>query len=405
MDNPLREKLRLKQLTPDHLEQFNELLRYVFQVTEDEIISSGYDDSTDIEKAKKPVLEKANVYGWFRGEDLVSQVAVYPFEVNIHGRLVKMGGITGVGTYPEYANMGLTKDLIKYALQAMREEGQVISYLYPYSIPFYRKKGWEIISDQITFTIKDTQLPKKADVSGYVERLDIDHPDVLSVYDRFAYQNHGAMIRTQLGWEEYWRWDNEEDFYAAVYYNESEDPIGLCFYKIVEETFIIKEMVFLNQEARKGLWNFIGNHFSMIENVKGYNYTGEPIAFMLEDSEIEEVIKPYYMARIVDVEGFLKSYTFVDRDQAFHFVIEDEGAPWNNGVFGVDWDDEDNVIISREAVGYPIKMDIQTLTALLMGYRSVSYFAKMGRIVADRRSLRILKRIIMQDRPYFSDYF
>ncbi|MDE8091386.1 GNAT family N-acetyltransferase, partial [Erysipelothrix rhusiopathiae] len=38
-----------------------------------------------------------------------------------------MGGITGVGTYPEYANMGLVRELIQKALESMRENKQYIS--------------------------------------------------------------------------------------------------------------------------------------------------------------------------------------------------------------------------------------------------------------------------------------
>ncbi|WP_153944832.1 GNAT family N-acetyltransferase, partial [Acinetobacter baumannii] len=72
------------------------------------------------------------------------------FRVNIFGQTYDMGGLTGVGTYPEYANLGLMNQLMRQALKNMRERKQSISYLYPYSIPFYRRKGWEIISDKIS---------------------------------------------------------------------------------------------------------------------------------------------------------------------------------------------------------------------------------------------------------------
>lgn len=35
-------------------------------------------------------------------------------------------------------------------------------------------------------------------------------------------------------------------------------------------------------------------HFSMIDKVVGNNYTNEPMAFLLEDSEIQEEIEPVY---------------------------------------------------------------------------------------------------------------
>src|SRR5699024_9912492 len=111
----------------------------------------------------------SKVFGWFNGDQLVSQIAVYPCEVNIHGTLYKMGGVTGVGTYPEYAGHGLMKDLIKLALETMRADQQWISYLYPYNVPYYRRKGWEMMSDKLTFKIRDTQLPKTVEVPGIVE--------------------------------------------------------------------------------------------------------------------------------------------------------------------------------------------------------------------------------------------
>mgnify|MGYP003623254581 FL=1 len=129
----------------DHLDQYNRLLRYAFQVTNRDLFNSGYEEG-ELLRSKRPVLEHANVIGWFNGDKLVSQLSVYPCRVNIHGVTMRMGGLTGVGTYPEYANLGLMSELIKMGLSGMRERGEWISYLYPYSIPFYRKKGWEIMS-------------------------------------------------------------------------------------------------------------------------------------------------------------------------------------------------------------------------------------------------------------------
>ena len=41
-------------------------------------------------------------------------------------------------------------------------------------------------------------------------------------------------------------------------------------------------MIFNNEEARTGLWNFVSAHFSMIDQVEGDTYTDEPLAFLLE---------------------------------------------------------------------------------------------------------------------------
>ncbi|AQP52810.1 GNAT family N-acetyltransferase [Vagococcus penaei] len=398
--------LTLKKVELKYLKQFNELLRYVFQVTDSDLEEGGYEDESEIIRAKRPVLREADVFGWFNEEDkLISQIAIYPCKVNIHDTVYNMAGVTGVGTYPEYANLGLMSDLVRLSLEKMRENEQWISYLYPYSIPYYRRKGWEIISDTITFEIKDSQLPKIVDVPGRVERENISHEDVFTVYNQFAEQNHGAMIRTELNWEEYWRWENEEERIAAIYYNKDGEPQGFCFYWIAEEVFHIKEMVYLNQEARLGLWNFVSAHFSMIELVKGTTYKSEPIAFLFEDSEIKEFIAPYFMGRIVDVEQFIKHYPFITTGKPFHFVIEDPIAEWNNGTFSLLWDENDDLTVSHKPIGNPVYIDIQTLTALFMSYKRPSYLYRVERLKTDKETLRTLERIIPDQEAYFSDYF
>ena len=273
---------QMRQLKDSDLEEFNALLRYVFQVTGDELLKSGWEED-EIQRAKAPILKQSYILGYFHKDKLASQIVVYPMEVNVYGEIYKMGGITGVATYPEYAGRGLIHTLMLKILEHIREEKQSVSFLYPYSIPFYRKKGWEIVSDQIKFSIKDTQLPKKQPVPGMVERVEWDHEDLKNVYRYFAVQRHGALIRDDLAWEEYWRWESD-DVIAAIYYSEEHKPLGYIVYSIENEVFNVKEILYLNIEARHGIWNYISSHFSMITEVKGYNYTGEPLAFLLEDS-------------------------------------------------------------------------------------------------------------------------
>ena len=148
----------IQELDASHLEQFNALLRYAFQVTEEELVQVGWQED-EIKQSKFPILESAHVLGCFEGKTLAAQIAVYPMQVNVEGALLDTGFVTGVATYPEYAGIGLMSTLIRQALTDMRGRGQSISFLCPYSIPFYRHKGWEIVSDKMTFRIRDNQLP------------------------------------------------------------------------------------------------------------------------------------------------------------------------------------------------------------------------------------------------------
>lgn len=407
MDYDLKKnRFTLRQLTKKDAAQYNALFRYAFQVTNNELSSLGWKEK-EIQKTKSPIMEKAEAYGWFDQEKLVSQICTYPMQVNIYGKMYKMGGITGVATYPEYSGMGLMQELMKQSLTKMKERGQYISFLCPYSIPFYRKKGWEVVSDKMQYSIKDTQLPKKVAVSGMVERVLSEDKILFEIHDKFTLLRHGALKRNKLEWEEYWKWDSD-DVLVAVYYNINHEALGYVVYYLENEIFKIKEMIYLNQEAYHGLWNYVINHFSMITDVKGYNYTNEPIAFVLEDSEITETITPNVMARIVDFEGFIKDFPFdsISIHNNLHFKLTDAMMECNNGDFSLSWDKKGKTIIEKGGTtGELVECDIQTLVCMFLGYKSPTYLKKIEHVNATKKAIRILEDIIPNESPYFSDYF
>ena len=402
----VRGDFQMRQLDLDDLEQFNALLRYAFQVTTDELLKTGWNED-DIMYAKMPVLKSSYVLGWFYHDKLASMIVVYPMQINIQDEIMEMGGVTGVATYPEYVGRGLIGALIKRVIAHMREKKQITSFLYPYFIPLYRKFGWEIVSDKITFTIKDSQLPKPVPVPGMVERVDLDSEDLKNVYEYFAAQTHGALLRHDLEWEEYWRWDND-DMIAAIYYNEKHKPLGYVVYYLRNEVFHVKEIVSLNSEARHGIWNYISAHKSMLNTVVGFNYSGEPMAFLFEDSEMVENIEPYIMARIVDVEGFFLQYPVpLQPDFKFHCRVLDEHASWNSGDFAVWWEEGKTCCARVEDAPDVnlVELDIRTLTAMMLGYKRPTYLYDHEYLKTEYYMLQILERLIPVGKPCFADNF
>lgn len=400
-----KKNLKMQSVDSECMEQYNALLRYVFQVTDQELSSVGWQEKEMI-RAKFPMMEKADVIGWFDDETLVSQVAVYPMQIKVFGKTYAMGGLTGVGTYPEYSNMGLMHKLLEQALKNMRKRGQYICYLYPYSIPYYRRKGWELVSDKISYEIKDYQLPKNHQVSGDVRRVKTDSEELKETYEHYAEHTHGAILRDELAWNEYWLWDSD-DIMAAIYYNEENEPDGYVIYWIANEVFYIKDMIFNNEDARTGLWNFVSAHFSMINQVEGSTYTDEPLAFLLEDASIKETISPYYMARIVDFSAFISEYPFkpdvVDRE--WKFMLTDPIMECNQGTFLLKISKDGHGTVTKVSEECSDKVSIQTMTTMFMGYKRPDYLAKIGRLQADGRIIDMLEDAIEQQTPYISDYF
>ena len=128
------------------------------------------------------------------------------------------------------------QSLMALFVEHMKQQGRPFALLYPYSIPLYHHLGWEIISNKISFNIKDRQIPTKVKAPGYVRRVDWDNTDFHELHSHFASITHGCLFRNTLAWE------------------------------------------------------YIHAHDSMIDAVHGYTYFSKPIAFEMDDGDIKETI-------------------------------------------------------------------------------------------------------------------
>ena len=397
------ENYTYRYLETDDLDQYNALLRYTFQVTEDELTATGWKDD-EIKQSKFPVLERADVLGCFDGENLVSQFAVYPLKMNIYDAVYHVGFVTSVCTYPEYTGNGIMKRLMIQGLTQMHKEGKSFALLYPYSIPLYHHLGWEIISNKISYNIKDRQIPTKVSAPGYVRRVAWDNTEFHELHSHFASITHGCLFRNNLAWEEYWRWD-EDDTVVAIYYDAAGKPSGYMVYLIKDDIMYVKEMIYLTREAQQGLWEYIHAHDSMIDEVRGSSYYSDPIAFELDDGDIRETIRPYIMGRIVDAEQFFPKYRCdpTAENVTIAFEIEDHFLPWNNKTVTVLFH-RGECSLSAAAAKHHVKLSIATLTALMLGYKTATKLQRLGRIEGEERAVRLLDDVLLHEAPYISDY-
>ena len=161
----------------------------------------------------------------------------------------------------------------------------------------------------------------------------------------------------------------------------------------------------MNQEAKKGLFQYVEAHESMIDEVKGNNYSGKPIAFGLYDSDIKETIRPYIMGRIVDVEQFLTQYQFQpDADPVkITFHVRDPFLKWNDRSVTV-CVQEGRVRFEQEKAMHEVTLSIGTLTTLLMGYADAAELAELEQLQANERTISLLDQLIIREKPYISDY-
>ena len=236
----------------------------------------------------------------------------------------------------------------------------------------------------------------------------VEDEDIRNVYKYFSLQRHGALIRESLNGMNTGGGSRTISWQPSIIIR-SKKPLGYVIYYIRDEVLRIKEIVYLTQEAKYGIWNYISAHFSMVNQVEGANYSGQPIAFEFEDSEIEETIKTYYMARIVDIKPFLEEYPFqvADEKTGLYFKVHDPVAEWNNGVFHLFWEAGTACCEKSDYDGEEplVELDIGTLTTMMMGYKRPTYLYHNDRIKADYHVLSLLEMLIPSESLIFQITF
>jgi predicted acetyltransferase len=337
-------------------------------------------------------------------EFLAAKLHIIPFDVYLGKEKIPMGGIAGVATYPEYRRRGYVRKMLQESLTFLKENGYLISMLHPFHVAFYRKFGWELFANQLKSTLTKSDLIPQGEVEGTIKRFQKEkhHSDIERVYEQYAQQFSGMLVRTR----EWWLQSVYSDLFAAVYYDPNGDPKGYLLYEVNNKKMKVEEFVALTKEARKALWNFICQHDSMIEELTMITWEQEPLFFSLDEPRIKQEMIPYFMVRIVDAESFLNQYPFQWGDVKEEVVLHvtDTFAPWNDQSYVIT-KEQITPIPKDEVQGQGVHLTINTLSTLLFGYKRPHELDQLGLLTGSEEDIERLNNIIPPIKPFFYDFF
>lgn len=101
---------------------------------------------------------KSRALGAFWGGSLAAGIVLRRFQVSLFGKEVSMVGIGWVAAAPEYRNLGLVRELISRGLAEARDEGCLLSSLYPFSHRFYAAFGYTSLGMRLRYSIKPEEI-------------------------------------------------------------------------------------------------------------------------------------------------------------------------------------------------------------------------------------------------------
>ena len=137
------------------------------------------------------------------GGRIVSTLRIWDRWVHLGATPVRMGGIGGVTTHPDYRQRGIATRLMEHAAEYMRDDGYDLGLLFTMiAAGFYRRLGWSCVS-LMGFHAKLHRPPQPGrsalEVLPFDESRDLE--ETVALYQRYNDGRSGSLLRPRPYWD------------------------------------------------------------------------------------------------------------------------------------------------------------------------------------------------------------
>lgn len=349
-------------------------------------------------------LTEGHAIGAFEGNELIGQLLVLPLNMTLRGQNIEMGGIGFVATYPEHRNKGVMKAIMIESLEQMRNHGQTISVLAPYSTSFYRYFGWELFQEQLHFSCAISDIGADAKLVDEVRRTSFKRVnenvwnEIKQFHNNLANSRNGMMKRSDEWWNRM-KVRQENSHFAAFY--ENGEIIGYIRYTIQNLVFKIEDYYLLHNRSEVAVFRFIQAHASSVTKVEGVVPASRYFGATFENPSFEKQIVQPTMFRIVDIIQLFEKVEWRPKS-TFLLEIYDKFAPWNEGTY---YFSPTEIKKIDGTFSETIRMSINVFSAIIAGYWDIEELWERGVITSRKDKIQVLKEEFSVEEPFFNEYF
>jgi predicted acetyltransferase len=303
-----------------------------------------------------------------------SCLQLLPYRVFLRDKEVDIPYIVGVSTWPEYRGRGLIKQLLQYTNRVLRERNMDLSVLLPFQYDFYRKYGWEICYEFLTY--RDVEIPSQLSLmseiaeppaQGRFARIipDRDLDRLAACYFGFMKYYHGYIIRSRKDWMKILR-DTELDNGSCYLYEEGTELLGYILYTIQDKTLTIKELIYITPEAKSALLQLAVSHKGQVERIVRKAPSRDIEYISMGDSRGKLDKETFVMGRIHNVTGALSGIPYTGKP--FVMRVKDDFYNNNNGNFLIEQTHGITNVTKTNQATEDVCIGIHTLSQLLWGF-------------------------------------
>lgn len=355
------------------------------------------------------VPEYKGVWGVYENGALKAGLTICPFLVHWGADVVlPMGGIAGVATFVEARGRGFVEQLLIQSLRAMKEEGQVISALYPFSWAFYRRYGWDWVGEK-----RDVKIPLR-ELKAAPEGRDVlpltgetVQEELTAGYTAFAKRYRGLCTTETHRWGGKLSHSDNKTTYVYRY-----EPTGAyMLWRYGGESGHVREFTGTTGTEYKAFLSLLHYFGTQTREASLTLPQDSPIWSHIMNWDLSTRVQPVFQARVVDFGAALALITVPPDipNGTTTLAVKDEHAPWNEGVWRISVEGGkifSATIISADPVSADVSADIQALSQAFWGKPSLGDLRIAGRVaVQNEDGYRLLNALFPPTTVYTLDDF
>ncbi len=346
-----------------------------------------------------------NYYALFENGEGVAIIACSSLTQNLRGKIFKMGGFFDVSTHPKARRKGYVRDLMRYAYQQLKDDGHVLSALYPFRESFYERLGYVSFpqSRKAIFNAADLHPLLNVRIEGEVELSLIGE-----AYDSY----HDYVLKMQplvhgMGvFEDPQKESAQENRSWLLQARVDGEVVGILGYSIKGEemmnyTLQAPRFYYRNALGKYLLLEWIARHVDQAGKAEIWLPAYEQPNTWLAD--INPKLEPVFVApmgRVLNVPeiGGMETGT-----GSFRAKISDPDCPWNNGTWK--FDGSAGQLMISPAQTADCHLTIQGLSALVYGVNDPDDFAFRGWGNPSPEMITIMRAMFPPKLPYLHEYY
>lgn len=334
---------------------------------------------------------RAHLVACDSNNELMASLIPIPISFQFDGGFYEGNGIGNVCTYPQHRKKGLIRGLFEKMLTDSYNQGQVFSYLYPFSESFYNKFGYQNMQNATCYHLKLTAFSTIKE-SGTFHLLTEDDTALLDDF-RTVYYNFASNYNLMLNRVDY-DWTTITDAKASInnnygflYKDQLGTPLGYIIFQREGRVLVAKELIFDDLTTLDSIFNFMKSYSTDYDFLRVNAPATIPLDVICKDfytSGSTKASTKNGMVRVINVEKALLHARYQGSGTCC-LKITDNQIEENNKIFDITFKNNACVSISvlehyATTITLSITMPISIFSAGIVGNYKVGDFTYMNEI-------------------------